>query len=191
MHNLIVFASGRGSNAEAIIRYFGQQGGARVSLVVCNKAGAGVLDLAARKGIETLLIDRATFCAPDFAGRLQAYAPSLLVLAGFLWKIPEAVVAAFPDCIINVHPALLPRHGGKGMWGRHVHEAVLAAGERESGITIHRVNEHYDDGGILLQARCPVLDGDTPETLAARVQQLEHFYLPRAIEFLLAAGDAS
>jgi phosphoribosylglycinamide formyltransferase-1 len=142
--------------------------------------------MAEREGIATLLISREDLAASDFPQRIRdAYAPDLIILAGFLLKIPAALVAAFPAQIVNLHPALLPKHGGVGMWGRHVHEAVLAAGEVESGITIHRVNEHYDQGDILLQARCPVLPDDNPDTLAARIQRLEHFWLPRCIEFLL------
>ncbi len=186
MPRLLLFASGQGSNAEAIIRHVRAGSIAEVAAIVCNKPGAGVLEMADKEGIETLLIDRTTFAAPHFPQQLQqAYAPDLIVLAGFLWRIPATLIEAFPDRIINIHPALLPRHGGKGMWGRHVHETVLAAGETESGITIHRVNEHYDEGDILLQARCPVLRGDSVETLAARVQRLEHFYLPRCVEALL------
>lgn len=186
MPRLLFFASGQGSNAEAIIRHVRAESIAEVAAIVCNKPGAGVLELAAREDIETLLIDRTAFTAPHFPQQLQqAYAPDLIILAGFLWRIPAALIEAFPRKIINIHPALLPRHGGKGMWGRHIHEAVLAAGEEESGITIHRVNEHYDEGDILLQARCPVVPGDSVETLAARVQRLEHFYLPRCAEALL------
>lgn len=186
MPRLLLFASGQGSNAEAIFRYVRARGIAEVASIVCNKPTAGVLQLASLEGIETLLVDRASFSAPDFARRLQvAYAPDLIILAGFLWQLPVALIEAFPNRIINLHPALLPKWGGKGMWGRHVHEAVLAAGERESGITIHHVNEHYDEGDILLQARCPVLPSDDADTLAARIQTLEHFYLPRCVEFLL------
>jgi phosphoribosylglycinamide formyltransferase-1 len=186
MHRLLLFASGQGSNAEAIIRYFNEAGSAEVIGIVCNKVGAGVISMAAREGINTMLIDRAAFTADDFPRRIQAHAPDLIVLAGFLWKIPQALVEAFHGRIINLHPALLPKYGGKGMWGRHVHEAVLTAGEKESGITVHRVNEHYDEGDILLQARCPVLPGDDASALAARIQGLEHFYLPRCVEAVLA-----
>lgn len=186
MPRLLLFASGQGSNAEAVLHHVLAQGIAEVAGIVCNKAGAGVLEMAAEEGVDTMLVDRASFTAPDFPQRLkQRYAPDLIVLAGFLWKIPATLIEAFPDRIINLHPALLPKWGGKGMWGRHVHEAVLAAREKESGITIHRVNEHYDEGDILLQARCPVLMSDSADTLAKRIQQLEHFYLPRCVEFLL------
>jgi phosphoribosylglycinamide formyltransferase-1 len=131
------------------------------------------------------MVDRNSFRDPALPEALKAHQPDLLVLAGFLWKIPSSLIQAFPDRIINIHPALLPAYGGKGMYGQHVHEAVIAAGDRESGITIHRVNEHYDEGAILLQARCPVLPGDDASTLAGRIHQLEHFYLPRTVEFVL------
>jgi phosphoribosylglycinamide formyltransferase-1 len=186
MHRLVLFASGHGSNAEAILRYFKERGGVEVAAIVCNKPTAGVLQMAAREGIETLIVDRTGFADPGFPARLKVYAPGLIVLVGFLWKIPAAIIGAFPDKIINLHPALLPKYGGAGMWGRHVHQAVLASGERESGITIHRVNEHYDEGDILLQARTPVLPGDDADALAARIQGLEHFYLPRCVEAVLA-----
>ncbi len=185
MHNLVIFASGRGSNARAIADYFALAGGARVALVVANKAGLGVLDWADSAGIPTLVADGRTMASAAFVLQLQSYNPSLIVLAGFIRMVPEAVIEAFPDCIVNIHPALLPKFGGKGMWGGHVHSAVLSAGEQESGITIHRVTAHYDEGAVLLQAHCPVLPADTPEELAARVLKLEHWYYPRVIHFLL------
>lgn len=185
MHTLVVFASGRGSNARSIIDYFEKTSTARVGLVVANKAGAGVLEMAAEKGIPTLVANDAALASPEAFQQLFDIQPSLVILAGFLRKIPTSLIDAFPEKILNIHPALLPRHGGKGMWGQHVHSAVLAAGDSESGITIHRVNAHYDEGAVLLQARCPVVPGDTPDTLAARVLRLEHFYYPRVIDFLL------
>jgi len=185
LSKIIFFASGRGTNAAAIYAHLRSQISPEDVLLVCNKPGAGVLDWAAAENIPTLLTNRAAMAEPTFLQSLQAHSPDLIVLAGFLLKIPEAVVEAFPNRIINVHPALLPRHGGAGMWGGHVHAAVLAAGDRESGITVHRVNAHYDEGDILLQARCPVLPGDDAEALAARVLRLEHFYLPRVVEGLL------
>ena len=186
MHQLIIFASGRGSNAEAIVEYFRHSQTARVALIVSNKADAGVLDLARREQIPFEIITRDTFREADFRERLQALRPSLIVLAGFLWKVPESIVAAFPGRIINIHPALLPRFGGKGMYGHHVHEAVLQSGEPGSGITIHYVDEVYDSGDIIVQARCPVEAGDTPGSLAARIHRLEHYFFPRTIEFLLS-----
>ena len=193
MHNLVVFASGRGSNARAIRDYFanaaGAAGQARIALVVANKEGLGVLDWAREAGIPTLVAGGKEMASEAFVETLKSYNPSLLVLAGFIRMVPAAVVAAFPNRIVNIHPALLPKFGGKGMWGEHVHTAVLAAGERESGLTIHRVTDVYDEGAVLLQAHCPVLPADTPATLAARVLKLEHRYYPQVIESLLA-GEA-
>ncbi|RYD52799.1 MAG: phosphoribosylglycinamide formyltransferase [Sphingobacteriales bacterium] len=189
MHTLVVFASGRGSNARAIAEYVAQTGLARIGLVVANKAGLGVLDWAESAGIPTVVANDATLASDAFLQQIQNLEPSMLVLAGFLRKIPESLITAFPDQIINIHPALLPKYGGKGMWGHYVHQAVLAAGDTEAGITIHRVNAHYDEGTMLLQACCPVLPDDDVDTLAARVLRLEHYYYPRTIEFLLTTLD--
>ncbi len=185
MDNLIIFASGAGTNAAAIINWFKANGKARVSLIVCNKPQAGVLKIAERENIPTLLIDKQSIQSDEFVTTLKSYNPTLIVLAGFLWKIPTTMTTAFPDKIINIHPALLPKYGGKGMYGHHVHETLIAAGEQESGITIHYVNEAYDEGNTIVQAHCPVVAGDTPDSLAARIHQLEHYYFPRVIEFLL------
>lgn len=185
MHSLIIFASGRGSNAAAIIDYFRDSGLARVSLIVSNKADAGVLDIARREHIPFLIIDRKTFGETLLLDQLQQHRPSLIVLAGFLWKVPDSLVRAFPDRIVNIHPALLPKYGGKGMYGHHVHEAVVAAQEKVTGISIHYVNEHYDKGQVIVQATCPVQTGDDAAAVAGRIHTLEHFYFPRTIEFLL------
>jgi phosphoribosylglycinamide formyltransferase 1 len=194
MHSLILFASGGGTNAAAIIAWFHQNNKTlangkqvRVSLVVCNKPDAGVLEIAKQAHIPFLLIDKHTINEALLIEQLQSYEPSLIVLAGFMWKIPESVTHAFPGKIINIHPALLPAYGGKGMYGHHVHEAVVAAGEKESGITIHYVNDAYDEGDIILQAHCPVHESDRPDELAFRIHKLEHYYYPRVIEFLLGA----
>jgi len=184
-HSLIIFASGAGTNADAIINYFQTNGGATVSLIVTNKPQAGVIKIAERENIPFLIINKQTFHETLFIEQLTDYKPSLIVLAGFMWKVPEALVHAFPGRIINIHPALLPAFGGKGMYGHHVHEAVIAHKEQESGITIHYVNEHYDKGNIILQARCDVKAEDGPKELAARIHKLEHFYYPRTIAFLL------
>lgn len=185
MHSIIIFASGAGTNAAAIIAHFKQVQLAKVVLIVTNKPEAGVLSIAERERIPSLVISNSGFGEAAFIGQLQALKPSLIVLAGFLRKIPTPLLEAFRSRIINIHPALLPEHGGKGMYGHHVHNAVIAAGKTESGITIHYVDEVYDHGNIILQARCPVLNDDTAEILAERVHSLEHFYFPRAIEFLL------
>ena len=187
MHSLIIFASGTGTNAAAIIAYFKANGKAKVSLIVSNKADAGVLEIAKKEEIPFLIINKQTFHETLLVEQMMDYKPALVVLAGFMWKIPEAIVHAFPGKIINIHPALLPAHGGKGMYGHHVHHAVIAAKSRESGITIHYVNEAYDEGNIILQARCSVAQNDNADDLATRIHKLEHFYYPRAIEFLLGA----
>lgn len=185
MHSLIVFASGRGSNAQAIIDFFNANGKAKVSLIVSNKAHAGVLDIAKKEHIPFLIIDKHTAKEMLLVEQMMEYKPSMVVLAGYLWKVPETILNAFPNRIINVHPALLPKYGGKGMYGHHVHEAVVANKEKESGITIHYVNEHYDEGNIITQARCSVAATDTPDDVAHKIHKLEHYFFPRTIEFLL------
>lgn len=183
---LAVFASGAGSNAEKLVQYFKASELASVTLVICNKPGAGVIAIAEKEGVPVLLIEKEKFFRGD------AYVPYLLekgiefiVLAGFLWKIPQTLVDAYPKRIVNIHPALLPKHGGKGMYGQYVHEAVLNAGEMESGITIHYVDEHYDNGDVIFQTACPVLPGDKPGDIAQRVHQLEHLHYPVVVENLL------
>lgn len=188
MHTLIVFASGQGSNARAIHEYFSRGQQARIGLIVCNRADAGVLIWAQQAEIPTWVVDRQTFMSEDFLRQLQTYQPSLIVLAGFLWKIPDALVAVFRNKIVNIHPALLPDFGGKGMYGGHVHRAVIEAGKKESGITIHYVDEVYDSGDIIMQARCPVHPDDDDHTLAGRIHRLEHFFFPRTLEYLLQTG---
>ncbi len=190
MKRLIIFASGRGSNARAIVDFFRKEGGADISLIVSNKADAGVLDMARREGIPALTATGKQLSDPDFLSQMQEHEPALIVLAGFLLKLPPQFIQAFKGKIVNIHPALLPRHGGKGMWGHHVHGAVLAAGDERSGITVHLVDEEYDRGPALLQATCPVVPGDDADRLATRVLKLEHFWYPRAIQALLLFADA-
>jgi phosphoribosylglycinamide formyltransferase 1 len=180
---LAVFASGAGSNAQEIIRYFRNSPVAVVALIVCNKPGAGVIGIAEKEGIPVLMIEKERFFRGDgYVPDLRAAGVGFLVLAGFLWKIPQTLIDAFPKAIVNIHPALLPKWGGKGMYGGYVHQAVLNAGEVESGITIHYVDEHYDHGDVIFQTACPVLPGDTPEKLAERVHRLEHAHYARVIE---------
>ncbi|MEI9807249.1 MAG: phosphoribosylglycinamide formyltransferase [Bacteroidota bacterium] len=187
--HLAVFASGAGSNAQKIIDYFRDAASVVVSLIVCNKPGAGVINIAAKENIPVLLTEKEKFFHGNgYTSELKDKQVDLIVLAGFLWKIPDALIKAYPGRIINIHPALLPNYGGKGMYGNNVHAAVIAAGEKESGITIHYVDEHYDNGDIIFQAKCPVLPGDTPETLAQRVHQLEHKHFPKTIEELISRG---
>ncbi len=191
MHSLIIFASGAGTNTQAIIDYFKRNAIARVSMIVCNKPDAGVLDIALNEEIPFLIVDRKNINETLIIDQMETCKASLIVLAGFLWKIPDNIIKAFPNKIINIHPALLPNHGGKGMYGHHVHHAVLNAKQEESGITIHYVNEVYDSGDIILQARCKVYQNDTVTSLAERIHHLEHFYFPRTIEFLLGTPAVS
>ena len=184
--SLILFASGRGSNAEAIIQHFEKTKQAGVALIVCNNEKAGVIDIALRYNIPFLIINKKTFEEQLLITQLQQYAPNLIVLAGFLWKIPSSLIQAFPNKIINIHPALLPRYGGKGMYGLRVHEAVMAAKEKETGITIHYVNEHYDEGGTILQANCALSATDDVPDIARKVAKLEHTFLPKTIEYLIS-----
>lgn len=186
MKNIVIFASGAGSNAQKIIDHFRNSDKGRVALIVCNKPGAGILDIAQREGIPAVLIEKEKFFHTDtYVQLLKEQHTDLIVLAGFLWKVPVNLVQAFPNRIINIHPALLPKFGGKGMYGHFVHEAVVAAGETESGITIHYVNEKYDDGEPILQERCIVTSEDTPETVARKVQALEHQWFPVIVERIL------
>lgn len=183
-----VFASGAGSNAQNLIRYFKNHSSIQISLVVCNKQGAGVLEVAKAAGVPVLLVKREQFLTGDaYLPDLMAAGITFIVLAGFLWKIPATLVAAYPKRIVNLHPALLPSYGGKGMYGANVHQAVITNGEKESGITIHYVDEHYDNGDILFQASCPVTLADTPQTLAAKIHELEYRHLPTLVEGAIAS----
>ncbi len=180
--NIAIFASGAGSNAEKIIGYLKNHPSIRVALIVCNKPGAGVLDIAAANGIPTLLIEKEAFFRGDaYLPILKEYGIGFIVLAGFLWKIPAALIAAYPGKIINIHPALLPKYGGKGMYGMRVHEAVIAAGEKESGITIHYVNEHFDEGEPIFQTKCTIDEDETAESLAIKIHRLEHTHFPEVL----------
>lgn len=186
LQGITIFASGAGSNASRIIDYFKNSTFARVCLVICNKPGAGVIGIAEKEGIPVLIIEKERFFKGDgYLSEIRQAGTNLIVLAGFLWKIPQALIDAYPRRIINIHPALLPKYGGRGMYGQYVHESVLNAGEMESGITIHYVDEHYDNGDILFQTACPVLDTDSPESLANRIHQLEHLHYPLVIDDLL------
>lgn len=180
---LAIFASGAGSNAQKIISYFKNSEIVNVSLIVCNNPAAGVLQIAQNEHIEVLLIDKQQFLRGDaYIGYLKNKQIDYIILAGFLWKIPTALIDAYPNKIINIHPALLPKYGGKGMYGHFVHEAIIHAKEKESGITIHYVDEQYDHGDVIFQAKCNVVPHDTADTLAERVHQLEHQYFPMVIE---------
>jgi len=184
--HLVIFASGAGSNAQQVINYFRNSALAKIALIVCNKPRAGVVGIAEKENIPVLLIEKERFFRGDaYLPELQNVKTDLIILAGFLWKIPQILIQNYPRHIINIHPALLPKYGGKGMYGQYVHEAILNAGEMESGITIHYVDEHYDNGDIIFQTACPVLESDTPETLAHRIHKLEHLHYPIVIEDLL------
>lgn len=187
---MAVFASGTGTNAQKLIDYFRDSALATVALIVCNKPGAGVLRLAEKEGVPTLLIEKERFFRGDgYVPAFQEKGIDFIVLAGFLWKIPQTLIKAYPLRIVNIHPALLPKYGGKGMYGQHVHEAVLQAGEVESGITIHYVDEHYDNGAVIFQTACPILKGDTPESIAHRIHQLEHLHYPRVVEEVILNAE--
>ncbi|HPF66228.1 MAG: phosphoribosylglycinamide formyltransferase [Flavobacteriales bacterium] len=187
MLRIAVLASGSGTNAERLVRHFAEHPRMRVALIGCDRPGAGVLQRAWDLGVPSLLFSGTELRDGTVQQELVGQGIGLVVLAGFLRLVPSALVGAFPDRIVNIHPALLPAYGGKGMYGRHVHEAVLAAGEPESGITVHLVNEHYDEGEHLFQARCPVLPDDTPDSLAVRIHELEHRHYPQVVEKLAEA----
>lgn len=182
MKNLAIFASGSGSNAEQIVNYFTDSEQINVKLFFCNNPEAGVIQRAKKLDISLIMFDRLMFKSGEVVRILQENQIDFVILAGFLWLVPKNVVTAFPNRIINIHPALLPKFGGKGMYGHFVHEAVVENKETESGITIHFVNEHYDEGTIIFQASYPVTPSDTPEDVAAKGQVLEHQYFPQVIE---------
>ena len=183
MKRIAIFASGAGSNAKKIIEHFANHTTIQTVLIVCNKPGAGVLQIATEHGLPFLLIEKEEFFRGNgYVDILHNYAIDFLILAGFLWKIPKVLIEAYPQKILNIHPALLPNYGGKGMYGQFVHQAVLEAGDAETGITIHLVDEIYDNGKIIFRATCPVLPTDTAETLAGRIHTLEHNYYPQVIE---------
>lgn len=182
MVRIAILASGSGTNAQRLMEHFSASALAEIALIGCDKPEAGVVERAWRMGVPTYLFDAAALRQGELQGELERAGIGLVVLAGFLRLIPVAMVQAWRDRIINIHPSLLPRHGGKGMYGHRVHQAVLAAGDQESGITIHLVNERYDEGRTLFQACCPVLPGDTPDTLAQRIHGLEHAHYPAVVE---------
>lgn len=186
MKNIAIFASGTGTNAKKIIEYFQNSGDIAVRLIVSNRPDAPVLKLARSHNIDTLLLNRREFYNTEYLlEQLNRYQIDFIVLAGFLWLVPTYLVNAFEGRMINIHPALLPKYGGKGMYGKNVHRAVAEAGDIETGITIHYVNKNYDEGGIIFQASCPVDPEDSPEEIAKKVQRLEHRYFAPVIEKLL------
>ncbi|MEQ8581116.1 MAG: phosphoribosylglycinamide formyltransferase [Marinoscillum sp.] len=180
--NIAIFASGSGTNAEQLVKHFSQVEGISTSIILSNKPDAFVLERARKLGIPTSTFSKSEFTAPTFLSVLESHRIDYIILAGFLWKIPAYLIQAFENRIINIHPSLLPKYGGKGMYGSYVHEAVIAQGEKTSGITIHLVNEKYDDGRILFQASCDLSPEDTPDTLASKIHTLEHQYFPQIVE---------
>lgn len=187
--NLAIFASGTGTNAANITRYFLNHPQIRVALIVCNNPRAKVLEFAEHNHVPTLMVDKQRFFNGDgYLEKLKEHKIDFIILAGFLWKIPQSLLNAYPNRIINIHPALLPKYGGKGMFGAHVHQAVLDNQEKESGITIHYVDEHYDNGDIIFQAKCVVNKNDNAESLALKVHALEQQYFPQVIEKVINAG---
>jgi phosphoribosylglycinamide formyltransferase 1 len=186
MRKIAILASGSGTNAENIIKYFSTRNSAKVALVLSNKREAYVLQRAAALNIKSLFFDHNDFyTSGKVLAYLLEYKIELIVLAGFLWLVPDNILKEFKGRIINIHPALLPKYGGKGMYGDRVHKAVLANNDRESGITIHYVNSSYDEGNIIFQAKCKVEPSDTEETLASRVHALEYKHFPEVIESLI------
>ncbi len=183
---IAIFASGAGSNAQKIIEHFKKKSFVKISLVVCNKKVAGVLDIAAKENIPSLIIERNRFFDEDnYLAFLKELGIDFIVLAGFLWKMPTAIINSYPNKIVNIHPALLPKYGGKGMYGQRVHDAVIQAKDAVSGISIHYVDELYDHGNIIFQATCPVEETDTAESLAQKIHQLEHLHYPAVIKTVL------
>jgi phosphoribosylglycinamide formyltransferase-1 len=179
---LAIFASGSGSNAEAIIKHFIAHPAIEVSVIYSNNADAFVLERARKYNITSKLFTRSEFVEPNFKAQLIAGDYDLVILAGFMWLVPPAIVSALNNKIINIHPALLPKYGGKGMYGHFVHDAVVLNNETESGITIHYVNKQYDEGDIIFQAKCEVLANDTADSLAEKIHLLEHQHYPAVIQ---------
>ena len=186
MKRIVIFASGSGSNAENLINFFNNSDKASVVQVLTNNPHAKVLDRCKKLEVSALSFNRIAFTKTnDVLNILKASNPDLIVLAGFLWKFPEFILNEFPNKVINVHPALLPKYGGKGMFGMHVHEAVAANKEPETGITIHYVNEHYDEGAIIFQAKCDVNPSDTANDIAAKIHELEKEHFPKVVERII------
>ena len=185
MKKISIFVSGNGTNLQRIAEYFQNNPDVEIVNVVCNNPKAYAIERAKNLGIPVRMVTRQAFKSPEFTEEMAALDLDLIVLAGFQWKIPSGLIEAYPNNIINIHPALLPKYGGKGFYGEHVHEAVVAAKEAFSGITIHYVNENYDDGAIIFQARVALEEGETPDSLAAKIHGLEQEHFPVVIAHLL------
>lgn len=187
MKRIVIFASGSGTNAENLIKFFHNRENASVIQILTNNPRAKVLDRAKKHNVSALSFNKVAFInTNDVLNVVKAAKPDLIILAGFLWKFPEAILNAFPNKVINVHPALLPKYGGKGMYGNYVHQAVVANNETETGITIHYVNEHYDEGAIIFQAKCDVSPTDTANDVAAKIHELEMKHFPEVVNKLLS-----
>ncbi len=190
MSNIAIFASGAGSNAENIASFFSGDANVSICCILCNNPNAFVIERAKRLDIPCHVFTRKELCnTAEVLNILAHYHIDIIVLAGFLLKIPASLIEKYPHRIINIHPALLPKFGGKGMYGFHVHQAVIDSGDSVSGITIHYVDEHYDEGTTIFQAKCQVTQDDTVETLAAKIHQLEHEHYPRVIQELISEAN--
>ena len=182
MKRIIIFASGSGTNAENIIKFFKKTKTALVTKVLCNNEHASVFEKCTRLKTSCVLFDKGDIHSSETVLNILKKEADYIVLAGFLWKIPQNIITAFPDKILNIHPALLPKYGGKGMYGMHIHRAVKKANEKETGITIHKVNEHYDEGAVLFQAKTRITIDDTPKAIAKKIHILEQQHFPKVIE---------
>lgn len=186
MKRIVILASGSGTNTENLIKFFHNRDSGSVIQVLTNNPHAKVLDRCKNLKISALSFNRIAFSqSNDVLNILKASQPNLIVLAGFLWKFPEFILHEFPNKVVNIHPALLPKYGGKGMYGSFVHDAVVANKDTETGISIHYVNEHYDEGAIIFQAKCDVISTDTSETIAAKIHELEMEHFPKVVESIL------
>ena len=185
MKNIVVFASGSGSNAENIITHFRENKLARVTAVFCNNPNAGVITKSKNLDVPVVLFSKTELSEATVLNKLQIFRPDLIVLAGFLLKFPDNIIEVYPNQIINIHPALLPKYGGKGMYGMNVHRAILENKDVETGISIHYVNEHYDEGGLIFQAKINIGDCASAEEIAAKIQKLERVHFPVIIEEIL------
>ncbi|MCB0707137.1 MAG: phosphoribosylglycinamide formyltransferase [Saprospiraceae bacterium] len=190
--NIAIFASGTGSNANRIVSHFAQFPDVKVAIILSNRKDAKVLDMAEENGIETKVLERSAFYeSAALLSTLEEKRISWIILAGFLWLVPIYLIEAYPNRILNIHPALLPKFGGKGMYGMHVHEAVKAASEKQSGLTIHYVNKQYDKGTTVFQASCQVEPADSAADIAHKVLRMEHRFYPIVIEALIQKSSFS
>ena len=189
MNNIAIFASGSGTNAENIINYFFNSNSVKISLILTENPLAYVIERANNHHVPCMVFEMNDLKSGKILNVLKSYNIDYIILAGFLKLVPTEIIEEYPNRIVNIHPALLPKFGGKGMYGDRVHKAVIEAKEKESGITIHYVNQHYDEGNIVFQARCPVYNSDTPEILAKRIHELEYKYYPEVIANLLGQNQ--